>query len=81
MRIDEGRLRRALLLDAERIADYRPRWRVWGGACQHIVTLDEIEPCDCQDARYRGALCKHQIISLLHEGNGEAIKELRRLVA
>ena len=77
--IDEGRLARAVHLDATRVGSGHRCYQVTGGARSHVVDLDD-DGCDCADYAFRHQLCKHVIRALLAEGDGEVIAALRELV-
>ncbi len=76
--IDEGRLARAVHLDATRVGSGRC-YQVTGGARSHVVDLDD-DGWNCGDYAFRHQLCKHVIRALLAEGDGEVIAALRRLL-
>ncbi len=79
MAVDPVRLARAVWLDLRRLAP--GRFVVFGGRNEHLVELDGLAAwCDCPDACYRGAVCKHQLCALLHHGDGEILRSLRRLI-
>ena len=77
--IDEGRLARAVHLDATRVGSGHRCYQVTGGARTHVVDLDD-GLCDCEDHLWRNMTCKHILVCQLREGDGEVIAALRELV-
>ena len=84
--IDLVRLRRAIWLDCDAIANtqfvvYSPSAT---DAQRRLVTFHprrplDAAPCQCVGWR-RGDLCEHVLCVLLHVGDREAVRALRRLV-
>lgn len=72
-----SRVARAVHLDAERLGALR--WRVWGGAREHVVDVARGR-CDCADFRLRGHECKHLLRARLGQGDAETLALLRELV-
>ena len=75
--IDPGRLHRAIWLDTERMGP--GRYKVEGGRDPHLVDL-AAGGCDCADAAYREAVCKHELAAQLREGDPMVIRALRLIV-
>lgn len=72
-----SRVARALHLDAQRL-DAR-RWRVTGGAGEHVVDVVRGR-CDCPDCLLRGRICKHILRARMAQGDAETLAVLRELV-
>ena len=78
--IDEGRLARAVHLDATRLGSGRC-YQVTGGARTHVVHLADSGPlCDCRDFALGTMRCKHVIRVDLANGDRDVIAALRRLL-
>ena len=75
--VDPGRLHRAIWLDIERMGP--GRYKVEGGRDPHSVDL-AVGGCDCADAAYRKAVCKHELAARLREGDPMVIRALRLIV-
>lgn len=76
--IDPRRLARAVHLDCDPLPD--GRWRVSGGARDHLVAEDPRGlVCDCWDAN-GGRVCKHQLRVRLTLGDAETLLAMRELV-
>ena len=80
MKIDTGRLQRAIWLEAKPID--LDTWRVRGGTRDHMVTVESGRCfCDCADAAARdGDSCKHSLLVRLRAGDKEVVRALRALV-
>ncbi len=75
--IDPGRLHRAIWLATERMGP--GRYEVTGDRDSHLVDLTA-GGCDCRDAAYRLAICKHELAARLREGDEVVIRALRLIV-
>ena len=80
MKIDTGRLQRAIRLEAKPTGT--DTYRVRGGAATHVVEIDDggYVRCDCIDAQVRGDTCKHSLLVRLLSGDKEVVEALREPV-
>lgn len=76
---DRRRLRRAVHLDCEQLAD--GTWRVWSGPHEHEHLVNaNATACNCEDFAFRHIACKHIGRVLLARGDAGALAQLRDLV-
>lgn len=72
---DPGRLRRGATRAVRKLGPHQ--YRVAGTHQRYYdVNLDIDTPCDCEDARWHGRGCLHELAARLHDGDVALIQAL-----
>jgi hypothetical protein len=72
---EPGRLRRGAARRVERLGPHQ--FRVRGTHRKYYdVNLEIDTPCDCDDARFHGRSCLHELAARLHDGDPKLIMAL-----